>query len=82
MKQRIELRDTEARKEICRALGITHAALSYALSFKRNSPRSHQARQMAIEAGGILMEEKPLSRTMRILNARGETERTIQTNNI
>ncbi len=28
--------------------------------------------------GGILMEEKPMSRTVRILNAKGETERTIE----
>ncbi len=52
--------------------------VSMALSFKRNSPSAQKARTMALERGGILMEEKPMSRTVRILNAKGETERTIE----
>lgn len=78
MRRKIELADGIARKEICRVLGITGPALSMALSFKRNSPSAQKARTMALEWGGILMEEKPMSRTVRILNAKGETERTIE----
>lgn len=80
MKRKIELADNAARAEICRALGISKTLLSLALSFKRDSAAARQARTMALEHGGILMEEKPLSRTMRILDARGETVRTLRTN--
>ncbi|WP_455627249.1 hypothetical protein [Parabacteroides johnsonii] len=78
MRRKIELADMAARAEICRALGISKPLLSLALSFKRNSVAAQQARAMALEHGGILMEEKPMSRTVRILNAKGETERTIE----
>lgn len=77
MKRRIELSDTEARAEICRALGMSKPALSLALSYNRNSPTACKAREMALQMGGVLMEEKPMSRTVRILNAKGETERMI-----
>lgn len=78
MRRKIELADMAARAEICRALGISKPLLSLALSFKRNSVAAQQARAMALEHGGILMEEKPMSRTVRILNAKGETEWTIE----
>lgn len=78
LKRKIELNDMAARAEICRSLGISKTLLSLALSFKRNSVAAQQARVMALERGGILMEEKPMSRTVRILNAKGETERVIE----
>lgn len=78
MRKKIELANMAARAEICRVLGISKTLLSLALSFKRNSPSAQKARTMALEQGGILMEEKPMSRTVRILNAKGETERTIE----
>ena len=77
MRKKIELRDTAIRKEICEALHITNAALSYALNYRRNSPSAVAARAMALEHGGVLMEEKPMSRTVRILDARGETVRIV-----
>lgn len=78
MRKKIELRDTAMRREICEALHITNAALSYALNYRRNSPSAVAARAMALERGGVLMEEKPMSRTVRILNAKGETVRVIE----
>ena len=78
MRRKIELADTVTRTEICRTLGISKSFLSLALSFNRNSTAAQQARVMALERGGILMEEKPMSRTVRILNANGETERVIK----
>ncbi len=78
LKRKIELNDMAARAEICRSLGISKTLLSLALSFKRNSVAAQQARVMALERGGVLMEEKPMSRTVRILNAKGETERVIE----
>lgn len=78
MIKKIVLQDTEARKKICQALNISNALLSMSLSFKRNSAVCSQARKMALENGGVLMEEKPMSRTVRILNARGETIKTME----
>lgn len=78
MRRKIELADMAARAEICRVLGISKPLLSLALSFKRNSLAAQQAREMALGRGGVLMEEKPMSRTVRILNAKGETERVIE----
>jgi hypothetical protein len=78
LKRKIELNDMAARAEICRSLGISKPLLSLALSFKRDSVAAQQARAMALERGGVLMEEKPMSRTVRILNAKGETERVIE----
>ena len=78
MRRKIELADMAARAEICRVLGISKPLLSLALSFKRNSLAAQQVREMALERGGVLMEEKPMSRTVRILNAKGETERVIE----
>lgn len=78
MRRKIELTDMEARAEICRTLGISKPLLSLALGFKRNSAAAQQARAMALEHGGILMEEKPMSRTVRILNAKGDTQRIIE----
>lgn len=78
MIKKIVLQDAEARKKICRALNISNALLSMSLSFKRNSAVCSQAREMALENGGVLMEERPMSRTVRILNARGETIKTMK----
>lgn len=78
MRRKIELADMAARAEICQVLGISKSLLSLALSFKRNSVAARQAQMMALARGGILMEEKPMPRTVRILNAKGETERTIE----
>lgn len=72
----ILLNDKSAREAICKALDIKNSTLSMALSFQRNSPTAAQAREMALQHGGILMEEKPASRTVRILNAKGETVKT------
>lgn len=77
MRRKIELADMDARNEICRTLGISKPLLSLALSFKRNSQSACKARDMALQMGGVMMEEKPMSRTVRILNAKGETERVI-----
>lgn len=62
MKRKILLENSEVRKMICRTLGISGMLLSYALNFKRNSRKCIAARQMALENGGILMEEKEVTR--------------------
>lgn len=77
MRRKIELKNGAARKEICEALGISTAGLSLALSFDRNSLTAKQAREMALQRGGVLMEEKPIERKVRILDAKGETVKTL-----
>ena len=73
----IVLQNKEVREKIRRELGISGAALSYALNFKRNSPTAIKARMMALQNGGVLMEESPIERKVRILDAKGETVRTL-----
>ena len=51
----IVLQNKEAREKIRRELGITGAALSYALNFKRNSSTAVKARTMALQNGGVLL---------------------------
>lgn len=68
MKRRIELTDGAVRKEICKALGISKPLLSLALSFRRNSRKCIAARQMALENGGILMEEKEVISRSALIN--------------
>jgi hypothetical protein len=44
---------TEGRKKIMKAFGITHAAVSYALTFKRDSELSRRIRKFALQLGGM-----------------------------
>lgn len=76
----IVLRDLEARKKIRLELGITSAALSYALSFKRNSLLAARARAMALENGGKLLEEVATKRTVKVLDAKGNLVKVLNTN--
>ena len=59
MKKMIILEDKAIRKKIADELGYTSQALGLALHFKRNSQKAKIARKMAIENGGVLMEELP-----------------------
>lgn len=77
MVRRIELKDTEVRRMIAQKLGITSAALSMALSFKRNSPMAKIVREMALQHGGVYLEEKEVGRPVKILDAKGNVVRTI-----
>ena len=78
MVRRIELKDTEMRRIIAKKLGVTSAALSMALSFKRNSPLSKTIREMALQHGGILLEEKEISKPVKVLDAKGNVVKTIK----
>jgi len=46
MEKKIVLKDTTVRKMICKKLGLSTGGLSLALSFQRNSPKAHQAREI------------------------------------
>lgn len=78
MVRRIELKDTEVRRMIAQKLGITSAALSMALSFKRNSPMAKTVREMALQHGGIYLEEKEVGRPVKVLDAKGNVVKTIK----
>ena len=58
MKKLIKLENKTQRKKIQDAKGVTDVALSYALSFKRNSDSAVSMRVMAMENGGVFYEEK------------------------
>lgn len=74
----IVLQNKEARKKIRQELGITGAALSYALNFKRNSPMAIKARTMALQNGGILMEEAKGVRPVKVLDAKGNVVKVLE----
>ncbi len=74
----IVLQNKEAREKIRRELGITGAALSYALNFKRNSPTAVKARTMALQNGGVLMEEVKGVRPVKVLDAKGNVIKILE----
>lgn len=77
MIQEIKLKDQNVKHMIARTLGVTPQAISQALRFKRNSRMAVQAREMALQNGGILMKEANREEKVKILNAKGETEKVI-----
>ena len=78
MKQKIELKNGDSRKAICKALDISSAFLSLALSFKRNSAKALQAREMALRNGGTLYVSQSPKSEIKVLNAKGEIIRVIK----
>lgn len=74
----IVLQNKEAREKIRRELGITGAALSYALNFKRNSPTAKMARAMALQNGGVLMEEVAGVSPVKVLDAKGNVVKVLE----
>mgnify|MGYP001771232154 CR=1 FL=1 len=58
MVKKIILTDREAQRKILDTFGVTRMSLSYALNYKRNSDKCKQMRKMAMELGGILLEER------------------------
>ena len=58
MRKLIKLENKVHRKKIRESKGVTDAALSYALSFQRNSNTAISMRVMAMENGGTFYVEK------------------------
>lgn len=77
MVRRIELKDTKVRNMIAKKLGITSGALSMALSFKRNSLQARTVREMALQNGGVYLEEKEVGRPVKVLDAKGNVIKTL-----
>ena len=78
MKQKIELKDGDSRKAICKALDISTAFLSLALSFKRNSAKALQAREMALKNGGILYVSQSPKSVVKVLDRNGEVVKIVK----
>lgn len=77
MIRRIEIKDPAVREQLVKDSKVTSAAVSYALNFKRNSPKSHEIREMALQRGGIYLEEQEVCRLVKVLDAKGNVVRTI-----
>lgn len=78
MVRRVELKDAKVRRMIAEKLGITSGAVSMALSFKRNSPTAKLVREMALQHGGVYLEEKEIDRSVKVLDAKGCVVNTIK----
>lgn len=77
MIRKIELKGGMTSEYIARKVGVTPAAVSYALNFKRNSPISEQIRAMAMANGGVYLEEPENKRTTKVLDSHGNVIKTI-----
>lgn len=78
MVRRIELKDPKVRKWLETENMVSSGAVSMALSFKRNSPLANKIRAMALQNGGILLEEKEIDKPVKVLDAKGNVVRIIQ----
>ncbi len=57
MRKKIELTDRDARKKIRETFGVSSMSLSLALNFKRNSDKCVKMRKMALDNGGVMLQE-------------------------
>ncbi len=57
MRKKIELTDRAARKRIMETFGVSSMSLSLALNYKRNSDTCKKMRKMALDNGGVMMQE-------------------------
>jgi len=57
MRKKIELTDRDTRKKIRETFGVSPMSLSLALNFKRNSDACKKMRKMALDNGGVMLQE-------------------------
>ena len=57
MRKKIELTDRDARKKIRETFGVSPMSLSLALNYKRNSDTCKKMRKMALDNGGVILQE-------------------------
>jgi hypothetical protein len=62
--------DAKKRKIICKTYGVTNANLSQSLNFRRNGKRNIAMRAMAMEMGGVLLEESKREESEKIVVTR------------
>lgn len=57
MVQKIKLTDTQTRRKIAETFGVSMPYVSMALDFRRNSATAIKIRNMALNNGGVLLQE-------------------------
>lgn len=79
MEKKIVLKDKTIRRKIAEMVGVTPEAVTMALSYKRNSPNAIKIREMALQMGGIPMEELwRTKREVKVLDVKGNIVKTIK----
>lgn len=68
-----------AYQHLMKVFGASKAAVSLAMSFKRNSLKDARMRHVAVEqlGGIILSDEKHAPRTVKVLNSKGEVVKAV-----
>lgn len=57
MVQKIKLTDTQTRRKIAETFGVSMPYVSMALDFRRNGAIAKKIRTMALNNGGVLLQE-------------------------
>lgn len=69
--------DAKGKQQIAKAFGITTANVGLALLYKRNSKNSERIREMALQLGGKMVEEREIEvpkKVVKILDCRGNVK--------
>lgn len=69
--------DAKGKQEIAKAFGITIANVGMALLYKRNSKNSERIREMALQLGGKMIEEREIEvpkKVVKMLDSRGNVK--------
>lgn len=66
--------DAKGKQELAKAFGVTVANVGLALLYKRNSNQSERIREMALQKGGRMIEEREIeqpTKKIKILDSKG-----------
>lgn len=69
--------DADGKKKIAESFGVTIQNVSLALLYKRNSKDSERIREMALQLGGKMIEEREIEtpkKVVKILDNRGNVK--------
>lgn len=69
--------DAKGKQELAKIFGVTVANVGLALLFKRNSKQSEKIREMALQKGGKMVEEREIElpvKEVKILDNRGNVK--------
>ena len=69
--------DAKGKQELAKAFGVTVANVGLALLYKRNSEQSERIREMALQKGGRMIEEREIeqpTKKIKILDSKGNVK--------
>lgn len=69
--------DAKGKQELAKAFGVTVANVGLALLYKRNSNQSERIREMALQKGGRMIEEREIekpTKKIKILDSKGNVK--------